>query len=565
MRSTKPQFGGDAMQFQTNLFHTRTIRRRWSRLYIALAVIWVAVTEFLYEYFGHELHHLDRILTTAAQALILVGAYFFVVRHLSHRFTESERIYQTLIEFSPQPLLVKANGRWIYANPAALRLVGAEAPEDVVGHSIWEIIHPDDREIITSQIQKVYRTHSPTDLLVEKKLVRLDGTVVDVEVYAAPIEIDGQPAIQAVYSDVTERKRIEQQRDDALSELQAFLEHNTDAVILFDTTGCITTMNTQFENLFGVQRDEWIGHFWTEASFTSQQDSRTAELVLDSILHGYTISDYRTVITTFQQQMLHVSISAFPLRDDNDKEIGYAVTWRDISYEKETEAYLLRSEKLAAIGELAAGVAHEIRNPLTAVLGFLQLVSELARGKYQDYFDLMSSELNRISSIVSEMLILAKPQADSYERIRLPEILQDTANLLTSEALKYNCELTSNLDISPVHLTVKGNASRLKQLFINLIRNAIDAVKDSSNKTIEIYCCVQQDNVLVQIKDTGCGMSQEQLQRLIEPFYTTKEHGTGLGLHICQKIVDEHAGRLWFETSLDVGTTASILLPLLMD
>ncbi|MRX73588.1 sporulation kinase [Bacillus lacus] len=219
---------------------------------------------------------------------------------------------------------------------------------------------------------------------------------------------------------------------------------------------------------------------------------------------------------------------------------------------------LLKSEKFSIVSELAASVAHEVRNPLTVVRGFIQLIgSENRDPKEKEYVKLVLSELDRAQEIITDYLNLAKHQHFDKTQINLSTLLTEIENIMISYANYKNVQICS--EIAP-SLTIYGDQSRLKQVFINLIKNAIEAVPESGgNVMIKAYS--SHDVVRIKIQDNGNGMSEEQLERLGEPFFTLKERGTGLGLTVTFSIVENHLGSIRFQSALKKGTTATVTLP----
>lgn len=234
----------------------------------------------------------------------------------------------------------------------------------------------------------------------------------------------------------------------------------------------------------------------------------------------------------------------------------FQVIVRDISERKKNEELLINSEKLYVAGQLAAGIAHEIRNPLTSLKGFLQLMSS-GRQTNKNYYDIMKSELNRIESIVSELLMLSKPQIYELSRKDIRHIIRDTVTLLEAQALLHSIEMETRAGDDP--LWVLGVENQLKQVFINVIKNAIESMLEGGK--IIIGCMREGDSVIVRIEDYGPGIPEDQLSKIGQPFYTTKEKGTGLGLMVSYKIVDNHQGRIQVRSSLGIGTTFDIVLP----
>ena len=235
----------------------------------------------------------------------------------------------------------------------------------------------------------------------------------------------------------------------------------------------------------------------------------------------------------------------------------YQFIIRDISERKKNEELLINSEKLYVAGQLAAGIAHEIRNPLTSLKGFLQLIASGRSSSNRNYFDIMKSELNRIESIVSELLMLSKPQVYELAHKDVRFIVSDTVTLLEAQAILHNIEIESN--ISEVPLWVSGVENQLKQVFINVLKNAIEAMHGGGR--IKMICMLEGDLVVVRIEDYGPGIPEDQLSKMGQPFYTTKEKGTGLGLMVSYKIVDNHQGSIQVHSRIGVGTSFEIILP----
>lgn len=229
---------------------------------------------------------------------------------------------------------------------------------------------------------------------------------------------------------------------------------------------------------------------------------------------------------------------------------------RDISERKKNEELLINSEKLYVAGQLAAGIAHEIRNPLTSLKGFLQLISS-GRGTGKNYFDIMKSELTRIESIVSEMLMLSKPQVYELTHQDTRRVLYDVVTLLEAQAALHNTQIKVEAGKDP--LWIFGVENQIKQVFINILKNAIEAMVDGG--TISVVSKREGDAVIIRIADQGPGISQEQLSKMGQPFYTTKDKGTGLGLMVTYKIIDNHHGTVTAYSEIGEGAVFTISLP----
>jgi PAS domain S-box-containing protein len=245
-----------------------------------------------------------------------------------------------------------------------------------------------------------------------------------------------------------------------------------------------------------------------------------------------------------------------PLFDKDGNREGLVVIGRDITELRVAEERLRRTEKLSVVGELSASVAHEIRNPLTSLKGFVQLL-QMEDDQHQNYYQIMLDELNRINHIVGELLLLAKPQHIKFTTMYIQKILNDVISLLGVEASLHNVQI--NVNFPKKDLLIECEPNQLKQLFINIIKNAIEATNNSG--TVIITLEQIDENILITIKDNGCGISKDRLERIGEPFYSSKEKGTGLGLTVSSKIVQSHDGTIRFDSEINQGTTVSITLP----
>lgn len=230
---------------------------------------------------------------------------------------------------------------------------------------------------------------------------------------------------------------------------------------------------------------------------------------------------------------------------------------RDITERKKTEELLNKSDTLAAIGQLAAGVAHEVRNPLTVIKGFIQLF-QINKEDQEKYFDLMLSEIERIEAILQEFLSIAKTDEISTEKKNIYQLFKNVVSLMNTKAIMTNIQVELYTDSKDIIIECSEN--QLKQVFINILQNSIEAMPDGGRISIHIKE-IGKDGIIISVIDKGIGIPEERIKRLGEPFYSTKEKGTGIGLMLSYKIIESHQGNISIMSEVGVGTTVTIYLP----
>jgi PAS domain S-box-containing protein len=230
---------------------------------------------------------------------------------------------------------------------------------------------------------------------------------------------------------------------------------------------------------------------------------------------------------------------------------------KDITERKsQTDRLLQKSEKLALLGQMAAGIAHEIRNPLTSIKGFVQLFK--SDHQKDEYYDIVLAELDRINTIVGEFLVMAKPTAAVFAEKDVLVLIQDVITLISTQSIMNNVQVFTDYE-SPLPM-ISCEENQLKQVFLNLMKNSIEAMPNGGKIEVSIKE-KGEGKVSIQIIDDGIGIPQERMSTLGEPFYTTKEKGTGLGLMTCYRIIESHKGELIIQSEVNAGTTIEIILP----
>ncbi|MDQ1910131.1 PAS domain S-box protein [Paenibacillus sp. GD4] len=355
--------------------------------------------------------------------------------------------------------------------------------------------------------------------------------------------------IKALY----EKKKAELLLEQSELRYKSLFENNPDPILSLNLNGLITSVNPAMFEVMGYTPEELIGKTIDTLVDPEQLAMWTANF--QGALQGAT-PHYEITFHHINGKSVQLSVLNFPIYV-NKQISGVYMIGQDISERKRSEEMLIRSEKLSVVGQMAAGVAHEIRNPLTSLKGFVQLM-QTKIGGYDSYFQIMMEELDRINFIVSEFLVIAKPQSVKFRPVNADSILQSTMLLLGSQALIHNIDIRthSEQELPPINC----DENQIKQVFINILNNSIDAMPDGGEIRIELRKHDER-HLLIRFIDQGGGIPEDRLPRLGEPFYTTKEKGTGLGLMVTFRIIENHGGKMRFFSELGRGTTVELLLP----
>ncbi|MEB1807128.1 MAG: PAS domain S-box protein [Bacillaceae bacterium] len=325
-----------------------------------------------------------------------------------------------------------------------------------------------------------------------------------------------------------------------------------DPIVIHDEKGRIYQVNQGFTETFGWKTEELVGQTMPQLN---KVQLKYLQEQWESVSRGETVREIELKNRTKDEKQLDVAISVSAIRTEEGRVVALASILRDITEQKQTEEYIRRSEKLSAVGQLAAGVAHEIRNPITVISGFLQLMQQQEQNT-NNHVPVMLSELARINKIISEFLLLAKPGVQKFENVKIRYLIREVVTLLDTSAIMKSISITSEFSIDDT--TVECDPDQIKQVLINLLKNSIEAMDDGGQIHIHVF---EKDNMIhIQIKDTGNGIPQEALERIGEPFFTTKPKGTGLGLMICDRIIEHHHGKMDISSVQGKGTTVTINL-----
>ena len=342
-----------------------------------------------------------------------------------------------------------------------------------------------------------------------------------------------------------------------------------DGVIVVSQEGLVTLMNPAAEEMTGRSRSQVLGARFRE-SFRAE--AVLVDMVERTAASGVSLSDQDNVVLNASGRGIPANATTFPLLRANGEAIGVILTLRDLTSIRELEAAVRQADRLSTLGTLAAGLAHEIKNPLGGIKGAAQLLErELDPGSdLLEYPRVMIREAERIDKIIRQLLELASPKGPRFTPVNLHMILGDIILLQREAAGSREVSVSTGFD--PSIPPIMGDESLLTQVFLNLIRNALEAMPEGgrlsvTSRVLAEYQLARNESrsrmVAIDVVDTGMGISGENLAKVGTPFFSTKDGGTGLGLAICQKIVAEHRGMLKIESKQGLGTKISVLLPMI--
>lgn len=348
--------------------------------------------------------------------------------------------------------------------------------------------------------------------------------------------------------------------DKALKDSEEIFEsvfhYTTDAIVVFDLEMTVLKFNPTFEKMYGYTCEELGGSILPIIPKDDIASTRGYFEVVKSGAAPY--QEFTGTRICKDGSTLEVMIRFSPLKDASGQIVGVSSIVKDITEIVKTQDLLVNSEKLLAVGELAAGVAHEIRNPLTSIAGFAHILPSAPLEKQPLYAQFIKGEIDRIDRIVNELLTLSKPRLMEYVSARLDSVLVEVSYLLEAQAHLNTVQLVPEFEANAPE--VMCDVHQLKQVFINVMKNAIEAMPKGGCLTIGLRSI--DEAVEVSFRDTGQGIAEDQLKRIGSPFFTTKETGTGLGLLACKRILDNHRGFMEIASKPGEGTTVTITIPL---
>lgn len=434
----------------------------------------------------------------------------------------------------------------IYLNPTLEDIIG-KSLKDIYKKNYWDVYPIDLYHNYFIQFTKAFET---------KQVVQFQDYLYDV---GKIIEVTAYPSdneLTLFVQDITQSKSyVEALRE--TEERFSLLAENVNEAFWIGSSSFqdYDYISPSFEKIFGISITDLMKNPSIWLQYIHEDDQK-------KVIESYKRMRMDKVAVEFRfkvplGELKWIRTKGYPLHRMG-KTIVVGVH-EDITEHKDKEVLEAKSEQYETVVRVAAGIAHEIRNPLTSIKGFLQLMLSNEKGENQ-YSGIIFSELARIETIVNEFMLLAKPESEkALVDTNVVEIVQYAVSLFRHQIKQQNVQVEKVIDSDIPN--INSDPKRLNQVFINLVKNSLEAMEDGGELLVSAYYDKDEQSLVFKVQDSGKGIEKEQLERIGEPFFTTKEKGTGLGIMVTTKFVESLGGSLHYDSEVGKGTTATVTLP----
>jgi len=471
----------------------------------------------------------------------------------------SENNFRNTLDNSPLGIrIVTAEGELLYTNQAILDIYGYSSVEELKATSTKKHYTPESYAKHQERL-KMRNMGKPTPPSYETSIVRKNGEIRHLMTSRKAVMWGGEVQYQVIYQDITERKRAEENVKRAAEEWTTTFDSITDLVSICDNDFRLVRVNKAFADLLKKKPVELIGKHCYEIIHGTKEP-------VPNCPHNQTIKTKKPAMAEFFEPHLgiHLEVMTSPIfNEEGEVEASVHVT-RDISERKRMEEQLILTDRLASIGELASGIAHELNNPLTSVIGFSELLLEkdIPEDVRED-LGVINREAKRTAMVVSNLLAFARKHPEEKQSVDVNKVIQGVLELRAYEQKINNIQVITQFASDLPKIT--ADSFRLQQVFLNIIINAEHFMTEAHRRGILTITTERVGDIIrTSFTDDGSGIAKENLGHLFDPFFTTKEvgKGTGLGLSICHGIITEHGGRIHAESELGKGATFVIEMPI---
>lgn len=494
-------------------------------------------------------------------------------KELEQKIRRTEYKYQDLIE-NANDLIYTLNlkGDFIFINRRLSTLSGFTR-EDWIGRSFFDLVAPEDRVEARNNFNLTLKGKAR---IFEIRMICQSGTPLFLSMNINPIFEKGEVmGVVGIARDITQRKKLEQEITELKNFNESIIQSMGAGLITLDLERRITSFNNGAEEVLGYKNDEVVGKYLDEV--LPIEESR--KILPDIISHTHSLLNREVELTRKDGSRVFVGYTITPRIDNHNLKVGTIISFRDISQIKQMQMEVVRMDRLASLGVLASGIAHEVRNPLAGIKTMAQTLEEEIdkSDPRQEYLARIIRQVNRLDELLRTLFSYAKPRQPIRKLHRLEDILQEVDILLDDRIKKKKISYTKNLLPNVPKIFVDFH--QIQQVFINLLLNALEAMPNGGTLEIKsravetiIYARDRRKKsfntqnketlyVELTIRDTGVGIKPDLLNTIFDPFFTTKPQGTGLGLSIVYRIMEEHNGEIRVDSKVGEGTTFTLLLP----
>ena len=491
-----------------------------------------------------------------------IGGITVLARDIS-ALRKNEARFTELFESLQEGIYITTpDGTIVDVNPALVRMLGYDSKEEVLKRRVPEIfVDREERKLIKEEVER-----QPMIQGKEITLIRRDGTsIVCLNTAAAVRDNSGRVLrYQGALMDITERREMERRLHQQQEFARRLVDSFPDLILVLDANAHYTFVSPRCKDVLGYDIEE--AQNMAFGGRTHPEDLPAAESLYQDIIAGrQSFASLEIRVRHKLREWRRIRFNFSPLADEKGNIEGVVLSGRDVTDLKRLEEQLIQAEKLAAMGQMLAGVAHELNNPLTAILGVTELLRE-RQGEDDStkrQLELTHRQARRAARIVQNLLEFSRPASPQKKPLDLSNLLERTLQLHEHSLRRNNVEVDFRLQ--PDLPSVIGDANQLIQVFLNLITNAEQAIREVRDTgRIQIRAGRNGNQLAITVQDDGVGIRPESLPRIFDPFYTTKRPGggTGLGLSICMSIIREHGGNIEAETLPAGGSAFTIYLPI---
>jgi PAS domain S-box-containing protein len=483
---------------------------------------------------------------------------------------ESEEKFRNLFERVRHGLFISAReGRFLDCNQALLEMAGYEDKEEFLKINIAKdlYVNPEDRKNFQKFIEK---QGFVKDLEVEFKKKSGEKITVLLTAHAKKDERGRIIGYEGINIDISERKKMERDLREANEFLMNLIESSVDGIIVTSMKGDILIFNKGAENILDYKAEEVVGKMHIQSIYPPGVAKEVMEKLRSPDYGGVgKLTSFPILHRRKDGELIEGDLSASLIYDDDGKEIASVGIFKDLRERlkmerelRETQQALLQSEKLAAMGRLTSQIAHELNNPIYGIMNTLELLkTEIPpESKRRRILDLSLSETQRLSEMLRNMLSFSKPEEEKRKPVKMNELIEGILLVMDKQMRETNVKVETDFDDGIPE--VMASTNQMRQVLLNMFRNAKEAMP--AGGVLTVRTTRDDNNLLIQIQDTGVGIPEGIRDRVFEAFFTTKQKvkGVGLGLSVCYGIIKDHGGKIKVESEEGKGATFTISLPI---